>query len=187
MSAEPSTDALLSPRPQPDFSRRLAHLRVPLGFLGAAAALWLAEPTWLSLAAGAAVSVIGEGLRVWAAGHVEKGREVTKSGPYRWTGHPLYLGSAVIGAGVTVTSRSLWVALLAAVHLGETLVAAIRNEEAGLREKFGREYVDYRSGLVVDELRRFSLSRAVRNREHRAAIGLLVVFILLALKIRLML
>jgi len=187
MSAEPSTDALLSPRPRPDFTSRLARLRVPLGFLGAGGALWLAQPTWRSLMAGAAVSAIGEAFRVWAAGHVEKGREVTKSGPYRWTGHPLYLGSGLIGAGITVASRSPWVAVIAAVYLGVTLGAAILSEEAGLREKFGREYVDYRSGLVVDESRRFSLSRAVRNREHRAAIGLLVVIILLSLKIRLML
>jgi len=187
MSAEPSTNALLSPRPRPDFTSRLARLRVPLGFLGAGAALWLAQPTWRSLLAGAAVSAIGEAFRVWAAGHVEKGREVTKSGPYRWTGHPLYLGSAVIGAGVTIAARSPWVALIAALYLGATLGAAIRNEEARLREKFGREYVDYRSGLAVDESRRFSLSRALRNREHRAAVGLLLVFILLTLKIRLML
>ena len=39
----------------------------------------------------------GEALRIWAAGHLEKGREVTASGPYRWTRHPLYLGSTIIG------------------------------------------------------------------------------------------
>ena len=187
MSAEPSTDALRSPRPRPDLSCRVARLRVPLGFLGAALALWLARPTWSSLAMGAAVSVVGEALRVWAAGHVEKGREVTTSGPYRWTGHPLYLGSALVGAGAVVASRSPWVALIAAIYLAGMLGAAIRSEEAALREKFGREYTDYRSGRVAGGDRRFSLSRALRNREHRAAAGLAVVIILLALKIRLLL
>ena len=160
---------------------------MPLGFLGAALALWLARPTWRSLAIGGAVSLVGEALRVWAAGHVEKGREVTKSGPYRWTGHPLYLGSAVIGGGMVIAAGSPWVALVAAVYLGAMLGAAIRSEEAGLRAKFGREYADYRSGRLVDGDRRFSLARAVRNREHRAAIGLALVIILLAVKIRLML
>lgn len=187
MSAPPSTDAFAPSRQPRDLSTRLARLRVPLGFLGAVGALWLARPTWGSLAAGAAVCAMGEALRIWAAGHLEKGREVTTSGPYRWTGHPLYLGSALIGAGMVVASRSPWVALLAALYLGSTLVAAIRSEEAGLRTKFGREYVDYRSGRAAAASRPFSWARARRNREHRAAVGLFAAIILLALKIRLLL
>ena len=87
--------------------RRLARYRVRLGFIAAAAALWLAQPTTTSLAAGAAIALAGEGLRIWAAGHLEKGREVTASGPYRLSRHPLYLGSALIGAGFAVASASL--------------------------------------------------------------------------------
>ena len=63
-----------------------------------------------------------------------------------------------------------------------TLGAAIRSEEAGLRAKFGTEYVDYRAGRVTDGARRFSLARAIRNREHRAVIGLAGAMILLAFK-----
>jgi hypothetical protein len=51
-----------------------------------------------------------------------------------------------------------------------------------LRAKFGDEYLDYRAGRVSDAVRRFSLARAVRNREHRAVLGLAGVMILLALK-----
>ena len=166
----------------PDLAARLARFRVPLGFVSSIAALWLARPTWRSLAVGLAVSVTGEAIRVWAAGHLEKGREVTKSGPYRFTGHPLYLGSTLIGTGFAVASNSLAVAIIAVLYLGLTLGAAIKSEEAGLRAKFGAEYVDYRAGRVSDAVRPFSLSRAVRNREHRAVIGLAVVMFLLALK-----
>ncbi|MCA1586159.1 MAG: isoprenylcysteine carboxylmethyltransferase family protein, partial [Acidobacteria bacterium] len=73
------------------WTRRLARWRVTAGFLCGALALWLARPTWLSLALGALVALAGEGLRVWAAGHLEKSREVTASGPYRLVRHPLYL------------------------------------------------------------------------------------------------
>ena len=104
------------------------------------------------------------------------------SGPYRFTGHPLYLGSALIGIGFAVASNSLIVGVVAALYLGLTLSAAIRSEEAGLRAKFGSEYVDYRAGRVQDQLRPFSVARAVRNREHRAVAGLAGVVILLALK-----
>jgi protein-S-isoprenylcysteine O-methyltransferase Ste14 len=172
--------------PRPDLAVRLARIRVPLGFIASVAALWLAAPTWKSLALGVPVAMLGESLRVWAAGHLEKGREVTKSGPYRFTGHPLYLGSSVMAAGIAIACASLAVALLAAAYLGVTYVAAIRSEEAGLRAKFGREYDEYRAGRATDD-RAFSLARALRNREHRALVGLLAAVILLALKIRLML
>jgi hypothetical protein len=180
---EPSSDAL-PPRDarRPDLAVRLARVRVPVGFAAGAAALWLAQPTWRSLAIGFAAAAVGESLRIWAAGHLEKGREVTKSGPYRYTGHPLYLGSSLIAAGITIAAASLAVALLGAAYLGVTYVAAIRSEEAGLRAKFGREYEDYRAGRATDD-RAFSLARALKNREHRAIVGLLVAMILLGLKI----
>jgi protein-S-isoprenylcysteine O-methyltransferase Ste14 len=167
----------------PDLASRLARLRVPLGFVSGAAALILAQPTWRSLAWGLPVALMGEAVRVWAAGHLEKGREVTKSGPYRWTGHPLYLGSAIMGLGFVIAGNSLLVALVGGLYLGATLFAAIRSEEAGLRAKFGDEYVNYRAGLVTDASRRFSLARALRNREYRAIAGLAGAMILLALKI----
>ena len=59
-----------------------------------------------SLAAGLVVALVGEAIRMWAAGHLEKSREVTASGPYRWTRHPLYVGSAIMALGVVIASRS---------------------------------------------------------------------------------
>src|SRR5512146_1185990 len=108
----------------PDLAARLARVRVPLGFVAGIVALWLAHPTWMSLALGAPLASLGEALRVWASGHLEKGREVTKSGPYRLTGHPLYLGSSIIGIGFAVAAHSLVVAGLAGVYLVATLGAA---------------------------------------------------------------
>ena len=81
------------------FEAAIARLRVPLGFLCALAVLWLSTPTLASLAAGGVIAIFGESLRIWAAGHLEKGREVTQSGPYRLTRHPLYVGSAIIALG----------------------------------------------------------------------------------------
>jgi protein-S-isoprenylcysteine O-methyltransferase Ste14 len=166
----------------PDVSARLARLRVPIGFAASVAALVLARPTWKSMASGFALTVAGEAIRFWAAGHLEKGREVTSSGPYRFTGHPLYLGSTLLGAGFAVGSNSLVVGVMAVLYLGLTLGAAIRSEEAGLRAKFGREYEEYRAGRAAGQARRFSLERAIRNREHRAVAGAAGVMILLALK-----
>jgi len=162
--------------------KRIARLRVPLGFAFGAIVLWLARPSGRTLMAGAAIALIGELVRIWAAGHLEKGREVTSSGPYAFTRHPLYLGSTIIGVGLAVASSSLIVAVLVALYLAVTLGAAIATEEAHLTEKFGAAYPAYRDGRASGERRRFSAARAMKNREYRAVIGLLAVLALLSLK-----
>ena len=161
----------------------LVRRRVALGFVTGAAALVLAAPTWRSWQLGLIVAIAGEAIRVWAAGHLEKSREVTRSGPYRVTRHPLYLGSAIIALGVAIASRSIVVALLAAVYIAATIPAAIRAEEAFLRRTFGDAYDSYREARSPQMQRRFSLARAWRNREYRAIAGLGGGFALLALKI----
>ena len=161
---------------------RIARWRVPLGFLFAALALWLAQPTAWSLQAGAVIAAAGEAIRIWAAGHLEKGREVTASGPYAFTRHPLYLGSSVIGIGLAVAGASVALALVVGLYLSVTLTAAIRTEEAHLTDKFGDRYPAYRDGRVSVE-RRFSLARATANREYRAVAGVVIGFALLALKL----
>jgi protein-S-isoprenylcysteine O-methyltransferase Ste14 len=152
---------------------RLARLRVPLGFLFGAIVVWVARPTPRSLAWGGAIAIIGEALRVWAAGHLDKGREVTSSGPYRFVRHPLYVGSTLMGVGLAVASASLIVAVLVGVYLATFITAAVRTEEAFLRSRFGDAYDRYASGHVAS--RRFSLSRAMANREYRAVVGLAIV------------
>lgn len=168
----------------PSAMRRLSRWRVPLGFLGGAAVLWLARPDAASLGWGAAIALSGEAVRVWAAGHLEKSREVTRSGPYRFTRHPLYLGSTIMAAGVAVASRSVAVWAIVAAYVVVMIGSAIRSEESFLRKRFGATYDDYRAGRLGHEPRPFSVARAMRNREWRAVVGLAVAFGLLALKLR---
>lgn len=160
----------------------LARRRISLGFFAAAFALILARPTWQTWTAGLLMAVGGECIRIWAAGHLEKGREVTRSGPYRFVRHPLYVGSVVIAGGVVLAARSFVVALVVALYMGLTVAAAIRTEEAALREAFGSTYDDYRASRAAPMARRFSLARAMHNREYRAVAGLIGGFALLALK-----
>ncbi|MBM3778880.1 MAG: isoprenylcysteine carboxylmethyltransferase family protein [Acidimicrobiia bacterium] len=161
---------------------RLARWRVRLGFLVAVVALGVAQPSWASWRIGLAVALLGEGVRVWAAGHLEKGREVTRSGPYRWSRHPLYIGSTLIGLGIVIASRHAGLAILAAVYFAATIAAAVRTEDAELRRVFGSEYDAYLDAGPQPASRRFSAARAVRNREYRAVIGLAAGFALLALR-----
>ena len=154
--------------------RPLARLRVPLGFAFAVLAFWLAEPTVSSVGRGLVVALIGQALRIWAAGHIEKGREVTRSGPYGYVRHPLYLGSTIMGVGFMIAARSWVVAALVGTYLLFTLVAAMRTEEATLDERFGGEYSAYRRGAAAPVSRRFSLARAMANKEYRAVAGLAI-------------
>ena len=162
---------------------RIARLRVAFGFAAAAATIALARPSWGSLAAGSLVAAVGEAVRIWAAGHLVKGREVTTSGPYRFTGHPLYLGSLLIGVGCAVAAASPVVAVVVLTYLAVMIPVAIRLEEATLTAAFGDSYPRYRRGAAPRSARRFSVRRALGNREHLAVAGLLAGFALGALRV----
>ena len=170
-----------------EIARLLARFRVPLGFLFAIAVLWLAQPSGLTLLTGSLVATLGEMLRIWAAGHLSKSREVTSSGPYRFFAHPLYVGSSIMGVGLAIASGSVAVSVLIAVYLVATIGAAVRSEEAFLRQKFGDQYDRYRRGEVgardsAAATRRFTLAQAMANREHRAIGGVVLAVLLLCLK-----
>jgi protein-S-isoprenylcysteine O-methyltransferase Ste14 len=167
----------------------IARLRVALGFVFGVLVFVLARPTGRSLLIGMSVASCGEAIRIWAAGHLHKSREVTASGPYRFVAHPLYLGSSVMAIGLAIASASLIVTVLIAVYLVTTLTAAIKSEEAFLRRAFGDQYDLYRAGVEAKRRaggaalrRRFSLAQAIANREYRAVIGMVLAMLLLVLK-----
>jgi len=177
------------PRSEPvaDVTRTLARLRVPLGFLFAVLVIVLAKPTGSTLAVGGAIALAGEALRIWAAGHLNKSREVTQSGPYQYFAHPLYVGSSVMGIGLALASGSVWVVALIVIYLGSTITAAVRSEEAFLRQKFGDQYDRYRRGEAGSRdaaaaTRRFSVAQAKANHEYRAMLGVVLAVLLLSLK-----
>jgi protein-S-isoprenylcysteine O-methyltransferase Ste14 len=166
----------------------IARMRVALGFVSGVLVLILAQPTARSLAIGMSIAALGEVVRIWAAGHLHKSREVTASGPYRFVPHPLYVGSSIMGIGLAIACASIPVAVLIALYLVTTLTAAIKSEEAFLRRTFGEQYDLYRSGIAAKRRdpgaarRRFSLAQAIANREYRAVAGFLVALLLLVWK-----
>ena len=101
--------------------------------------------------------------------------------------HQLYVGSVVLAIGVVIAARSNVLAVITAIYLVVTLTAAIRREEAFLRQTFGDAYDRYARAENEGARRHFSLERAVRNKEYRAVLGLLAGFGLLALRVRFLL
>ena len=105
--------------------------------------LWLARPTSGYLVVGSALAALGLSLRAWAAGTIRKDAGLTTTGPYAHTRNPLYLGSLLLGVGVT-TAGGHWawpLAFLAfyAAAYGSTMAA----ESDRLASAFGARYTAY--------------------------------------------
>ena len=166
----------------PRFLQRIGRLRVTLGFVAAGVAFWFATPSWATLGAGAGIASVGEAIRMWAAGHIRKGREVTASGPYRLSRHPLYLGSLVIGLGFVVAAANVIVTTVIVGYLVVMLGVAITLEEAMLRERFGADYDRYARGQLDTADRVFSLSLVRQNGEYRTLVGFAAALGVLGLK-----
>ena len=89
---------------------------------------------------GAGMSAAGLSLRAWAAGSIRKDRELATTGPYAHTRNPLYLGSFLLGAGVTIAGGQ-WVFGVAffALFLLVYRATALR-EATELEVRFGEGY-----------------------------------------------
>ena len=70
---------------------------------------------------------------------------LTGAGPYRFTRNPMYLGLALITAGIAGIGNALWplLAVIPVVAIIQTQV--IVREEAYLEAKFGESYRAYRT------------------------------------------
>ena len=154
----------------------MSRLRVPAGYVIGVVVLGLARPRpdWLAVAL--TCVVLGEAIRVWAAGHIEKTRRLAMGGPYAHTRNPLYVGSLLIGIGVALVSGHVAVVAVIAIYFVAFYPAVMKEEERFLREKFKDEYTAWASAvpMLVPRLTprgprtsRFCWSRVTMNREWR--------------------
>jgi protein-S-isoprenylcysteine O-methyltransferase Ste14 len=172
------------------WSRIARRIRVPLGFAFAALYIWRARPTWISLAAGSLIALIGVGIRAVASGHISKNSELTTSGPYAYTRNPLYLGSIVIALGFAVAALS-WLLVVALVLLFVAIyIPVILAEETFLRSRFP-EFDDYARDVprLLPRFSKhptsggsFSQERYLQHREYNALIGTAVMIAALVAK-----
>jgi protein-S-isoprenylcysteine O-methyltransferase Ste14 len=171
---------------------------VPLGFLFAVAYLWLAHPTWFSLAVGSLVIVIGLGIRAAASGHIRKNAQLAMTGPYAHTRNPLYLGSIVMAMGFIVAARGIWIGVAALALFLFIYLPVIQAEEAYLRSAFP-EYLEYSAQVprfwprltayragAGDGSPAFSRELYMQHREYNAIVGSTLILGALILKMVLM-
>lgn len=172
---------------------KLSRLRVPLGYLVGALVILLARPRTGSIAAGMAVAVLGEALRLWASGHIEKTERLATGGPYAHTRNPLYVGSALMALGVGIASASLFVVLAVASYFALLYPPVVREESAFLAARFPDDYAAWAREVPVflPRLRpagprrsRFDWLRVRTNREWRTAAALPLVAAVLVARAR---
>jgi protein-S-isoprenylcysteine O-methyltransferase Ste14 len=119
-----------------EWSRIARRIRVPLGFFFAVFYVWIARPSWISIAVGVAIAIPGILLRALASGHVKKNEELTTTGPYAYVRNPLYLGSLIMAIGFAVAARSSWVLVVMVAMFFAIYLPVIGSEEAFLRQTF---------------------------------------------------
>jgi len=182
----------LDPNPKP-YSRIARRIRVPLTFTFTGVCLWLAQPSWSSIALGAVVMVFGILLRARAAGHVQKDKVLTVTGPYAYTRNPLYLGSILLAIGFAVAAQNVWIGVVMVTLFLAIYFPIIRAEEEYLRATFDG-YDAYMKAVprllprltaaqLQTESDGFSMQRYRKLREYNSIIGAVVLLGALAVKI----
>lgn len=151
----------------------------------------LARPTPRGVTVGFSIALVGEALRVWAAGHLVKTKRLILAGPYLYTRNPLYLGRLMIFTGLSVMASLPYhanyavLALGLGVFFGYYLPRKERVEPERLRRAHGEKYERYFRAVPAllpasapygeESGDGWSSERLTRNREHWMIVALLAV------------
>lgn len=105
---------------------------------------WTAQPEahWVPWAI--AATVLGAGMRAWAAGTVFKNEILATTGPYSFIRHPLYLGNILIFIGFNLLNNEAWAWLLTVSFLWFYYPPAIAYEDGKLEDLFGQQWREWR-------------------------------------------
>jgi protein-S-isoprenylcysteine O-methyltransferase Ste14 len=117
--------------------------RIPL-FIGALLLVIFAKPEIPGILIGMVLVLLGEGIRIWAAGHLQKNEVLTVTGPYAYVKNPLYIGSIFITAGFCIMADNIYL-LAAAFFMFCFHYIPYKKKVEGdrLKKHFGDQYEDY--------------------------------------------
>ncbi len=165
------------------WKQRAQRLRVPVGTVLGIVFLLLMHPSLRSLLVGGTIALAGALLRLWAAGHIVKGRTLTRSGPYAFSRNPLYLGSLLMALGVVLGGQGYWLLPVLALFYLAFYLPVMRAEEQELLHGYGDEFLEYSKTVPLFfpclrpggcPVSGFLWARVARNRELRTLIGLVM-------------
>jgi len=123
--------------------KRVTLKTVPI-YLALILLLIFARPMLAWFVPGLLIVVVGELLRIWAAGHLKKTKEVTTTGPYAYVKNPLYLGTLLTLIGFCLMARNPYL-LLIGLAVFFVYYAPFKKKREGdrLRQYFGQAWDDY--------------------------------------------
>ncbi|MDD3628106.1 MAG: isoprenylcysteine carboxylmethyltransferase family protein [bacterium] len=167
------------------FKKAFKKIRTKLGFLAAVIlVLFSAESVPVRLLIpGLVLIVIGELIRLWSAGHLKKTKEITCSGPYKYTRNPLYIGSFFILIGFLIMLQNWIIAVVIFPLFLIIYPLTIKKEERHLLEKFGDDFQRYMESVprIIPILKagefssedKFNFQLMLKNREYQGVLGAL--------------
>jgi protein-S-isoprenylcysteine O-methyltransferase Ste14 len=164
--------------------------RVPMGTILGVIFLLMMHPSVRSLWIGNCIAFGGVLCRLWAAGHIEKRKVLTRGGPYAYTRNPLYFGSFFMALGIILAGQGYWLLLPFGIFFVVIYFPVMQAEEQDLLVAFGDSFREYsaRVPLFFPGKRtasynssNFQWSRVARNREHRNLASLVLVEAILIL------
>lgn len=178
---------------EPRYQNIIYKWRVRIGLISTILSLILAKPTLYSLIGGAVIAVLGLAIRIWACGNLRKEKELTTSGPYRYTRNPLYFGSMILGISTVVACQSWGVLIIFLANFLIIYPFVVRTEKERMSQLFPEKYREYskqvplffptlRPKLPQDPDHRFSWERYRQNRENRALLGSVIIYLCLIIK-----
>jgi hypothetical protein len=117
--------------------------RIPL-FIAALLLVFFAKPNLSGMIVGIILILLGEGVRIWAAGHLQKNETLTVTGPYAYVKNPLYIGSIFITTGFCILADNIYL-LAGAVFMFCFHYIPYKKKVEGdrLRKIFGSRFDDY--------------------------------------------
>lgn len=178
-----------------------ARWRVRIGYVLAVVVLYFSRPVPRSVVIGACVGLVGLIIRAYAAGYLHKQAVLTTTGPYAHTRNPLYFGSSVLAIGAAVAMNSWVSAILLLAYFALVYTLVMRREELELRGHHGTAFDAYARSVplffprltpakqsAVSSLESptaeppaFSWSQYRKNHEHQAALGFLLLLLVLVI------
>jgi hypothetical protein len=117
--------------------------RIPI-FLGAFLLVIFAKPYFMGTVIGIILIILGESIRIWAAGHLQKNESLTVTGPYAYVKNPLYIGSILITAGFCILADNIYLLAIATMAFCFHYIPYKKRVEGDrLRKIFGSQFEDY--------------------------------------------
>ncbi len=168
--------------------------RIATSFILSVIFILFAKPTPSSFLLGIPVIFIGEVFRTLSSGYIEKDFSLTMVGPYSVTRNPLYLGNFLMGFGFAIIANQPILLLIFIVLFAFIYYVTILEEEKGLQQKYGQDFMSYMSSVprFFPKLwqwnrnrQSFNWSLVIKHREYITWIGIIGGILLLLAKMSL--